>query len=69
MKEYIEEAEEVSYDEKVGESYDKEWALKDEGRRESREQIAISMIKRNMDITIISEITGLSIEEINKLSD
>lgn len=69
MKEYIEEAEEVSYDEKVGESYDKEWALKDEGRRESREEIAISMIKRNMDITLISEITGFSEEEINKLQD
>ena len=34
MEEYIKEAENVSYDESLGEAYDKEWALKDQGIRE-----------------------------------
>ena len=34
MEEYVDEAEEVSYDEDIGESYSLEWALKDEGKKE-----------------------------------
>ncbi len=35
--------------------------------KEVTKDIAINMIKENMDIDLISKITGLSIEEINKL--
>ena len=38
MNEYIKEAEEVSFESGIGEAYDKEWALKDEGIREGIEQ-------------------------------
>ena len=83
MEEYVKEAEEVSFEGGVGESYDKEWALKDqayrdgkdEGREEGRKEgiltekqtIAKSMLKENIDINIISKCTGLAISEINSL--
>jgi len=38
MEEYIEEAVEVSHEENLGEAYDKEWALKDQGLREGFEE-------------------------------
>ena len=34
MNEYLKEAEEVSFEDGFGEAYDKEWALKDEEKRE-----------------------------------
>ena len=34
MQAYIKEAETVSFEGNFGEAYDKEWALKDEGKRE-----------------------------------
>ena len=34
MNEYLKEAEEVSFENGFGEAYDKEWALKDEEKRE-----------------------------------
>ena len=34
MDEYVKEAEEVSFEGGVGEAYDKEWALRDQGYRE-----------------------------------
>ena len=37
MNEYLKEAEEVSFEGDFGEAYDKEWALKDEGKREGIE--------------------------------
>ena len=37
MKEYIKEAEKAGFEEEVGESYNKEWALKEEGRKEGVE--------------------------------
>ena len=44
---------------------------REEGIKEGEKNKAISMVKtmrnKNMDINLISEITGLSIEEINKL--
>ena len=79
MEEYVKEAEEVSFEGGVGESYDKEWALKDQayrdGKDEGREEgsttkaieIAKSMLEKNMDIALISELTKLSIKEIEKL--
>ncbi|MDO5003988.1 MAG: ATPase, partial [bacterium] len=80
--------EEVSFEGGVGESYDKEWALKDQayrdgeeagekkGRKEGLEEgsttkaieIAKSMLEKNMDIDLISELTGLSIKEIKTLT-
>ena len=36
MNEYLKEAEEVSFEEGFGEAYDKECALKDEGKKEGR---------------------------------
>ena len=63
-----------------GESYDKELALKDLGRQEGEEigilrgkeekqlEIAKNMLKENIDISVISRVTGLDIETIQKLS-
>ena len=67
MDEYVKEAEEVSFEGGVGEAYDKEWALRDEGKRESKKEIAKNMLSKAMEVELISEITGLSIEEINSL--
>lgn len=75
MNEYIKEAEDVSFEGGVGESYDKEWALKDEGIREgvqqgsitTKKEIAKSMLKDKIDVEMIAKYTGLSIEEINNL--
>lgn len=75
MEEYVREAEEVTNEEFFGESYDKEWALKDEGkkegfetgRKETQRDIALSMLTKGLSIDIISECTGLTLDEINKL--
>lgn len=77
VEEYVNDAIEASNDEELLESYDKEWALKDQGRREGFEEgklagyseIALSMLKKDMDINLISEITKLSIEEINNIKN
>ena len=73
MKDYVDESIEVSIDCNFGESYDKEWALKDEGWRdgklEGKREIAKAMLKKNMELEDISEITGLAIEEIEKLQE
>ena len=75
MEEYEDEAEEVSYDEDIGESYSLEWALKDEGKKEGIKEgsynksieIAKSMLEEKIDINTVSKCTKLSIEEIKKL--
>ena len=67
MDEYVKEAEEVSFEGGVGEAYDKEWALRDEGKRESKKEIAKNLLKNKVDISIIVSSTGLSEEEINSL--
>ena len=95
MDEYVKEAEEVSFEGGVGEAYDKEWALRDQGYRdglsqgkaegkaegisegisqgisqgkiESKKEIAKNMLSKAMEVELISEITGLSIEEIKNL--
>ena len=38
-----------------------------EGRAEGRAEIAKNMLKENMDINLISKLTGLTKEEINSL--
>ena len=75
MEEYVKEAEKVSFEGGVGESYDKEWALKDQAYRDGEEkgsttkaiEIAKSMLEKNMDIDLISELTNISIKELEKL--
>jgi len=75
MEEYINESEEVMDDEFFGESYDKEWALKDqgkwegkiEGRKEEKLEIAKKMKEDNISFENISKYTGLTIDEINNL--
>ena len=41
----------------------------DEGRKEERIEIAKSMLEKECDISLISEVTSLSIEEIKKLKE
>ena len=67
MDEYVKEAEEVSFEGGVGEAYDKEWALRDQGYRESKKEIAKNLLKNKVDISIIASSTGLTEEEINSL--
>ena len=83
MDEYVKEAEEVSFEGGVGEAYDKEWALRDQGYRdglsqgkeegisqgkiESKKEIAKNLLKNRVDISIIASSTGLTEEEINSL--
>ena len=80
MEEYLNESEKVITDINFGESYDKELALKELGRQEGEEigilrgkeekqlEIAKNMLKENIDISVISRVTGLDIETIQKLS-
>ena len=67
MDEYVKEAEEVSFEGGVGEAYDKEWSLRDEGKRESKKEIAKNMLKDNIPVESISKYTSLSIDEIKNL--
>ena len=67
MDEYVKEAEEVSFEGGVGEAYDKEWALRDQGKRESKKEIAKNMLNEGIDINIIIKCTGLTNEDINAL--
>ncbi len=75
MREYVDEAKTVSIEGGVGESYDKEWALKDQGYREGMSEgmstksleIAKKLLEKNIDISIIVDSTGLSADEVNSL--
>ena len=83
MDEYMKEAEEVSFEGGVGEAYDKEWALRDQGYRdglsqgkaegfsqgkiENKKEIAKNMLNEGIDINIIIKCTGLTNEDINAL--
>jgi predicted transposase/invertase (TIGR01784 family) len=75
MDEYIDEAVEVSYESGFGEAYDKEEAIYDDGIKKGMEQgmknekieIARKMLNEKMDISMISKITGLTKEEIDKI--
>ena len=75
MKDYVDESIEVSIDCNFGESYDKEWALKDEGWRDGKLEgeknkqieIAKAMLLDKVSTDMISKYTGLSVEEIQKM--
>ena len=83
MDEYVKEAEKVSFEGGVGEAYDKEWALRDQGYRDGLSQgkaegkiegfsqgkveIAKNMLKDNIPVESISKYTSLSIDEIKNL--
>ena len=81
MEEYVDESAKVITDINFGESYDKEWALKDEYLREGMEkgiiqgekkkqiEIAKNMVKKGIDAKTISECTNLSHEEIESLME
>ena len=81
MSEYIEEAEDVSFENSLGESYDKELALKEESHKDglkegkeegslsTKKEIAKALLKDNMDIELISKYTGLSTDEIKKITE
>ena len=77
MNEYLKEAEEVSFEGDFGEAYDKEWALKDEVKREDIElgekskakEIAKNMLKENMAKALISKLTNLTEEELTALEE
>ena len=69
MNEYLKEAEEVSFEDWFGEAYDKEWALKDEGKREEKIEIAKNMLNDNVDINLIKKYTNLTEEEITALKE
>ena len=60
----------TEYEKKELYQYDKQITLKEErqeGRREWRIATAKAIKSKNMDINLISEITGLTIDEIRKL--
>ena len=77
MQAYIKEAETVSFEGNFGEAYDKEWALKDEGKREGielgkkteKQEIAKNMLKEKMKLSIITKVTGLTEEELTALEE
>ena len=93
MEKYINDAAMASGDEIFLEAYDKEWALKDLGRRDgykegldegislgieqgiekgiqkNKIEIIKNMLDKNLDINLITKITGLSIEKIDKIKN
>ena len=84
MKEYIEDSKNASEQDEVIGMYDKELndeMLKRAEIRENREEAynegalekaretALNFIKENIDLTIISKCTGLSLEELNVLKE
>ena len=40
-----------------------------EGLQEGRQEVILNMLKKNLDIKLVSEVTGVSIEEIKKLKN
>lgn len=73
MEEYIEEAIEVSMGNHFGESYDKEWAREDEGRtdgeKKAKKEMATAMLSKGINIKLVSECTGMDIEELQKMKE
>jgi len=69
--------EEYSNDETLAECFnDNEWNKRiyrreghDEGKIESKNEIALNMLKENFKPEIIAKVTGLSLEEVTKLSE
>ena len=77
MEEFIKEAKDASCDNETLTSYDKEWETKLWGREEGREEgieetkinIVKNMLKKGMEISLISEITDLSEEDIENIKN
>ena len=77
MKEYMNDAIDASNDKNIREIYDKELLVQEvykeesfnEGIKSEKLNIARNMLKKNLGIELISEITELSVEEINSLKD
>ena len=85
MEEFIKDAIKASKNEILLEAYDKEWALKDEGKREGYDsgydsgfddgieqtkiEIVRNMLKENSGIDFISKVSGLSIEKIEEIKN
>ena len=78
MGEILKKIEECSCDEEIIGAYDAEFHrneierlgkmyAKEEGILESKKEIALKMLEKNMDLNTISEITGLTKEEIKNL--
>ena len=78
MKEYIDDSRRASEQDEVIGMYDKELheerlrksELKEanlQGREEGIKNTALKMLQENIDLSIVSKCTGLSIEELNKL--
>ena len=79
MEDYVDESVKVCKEESFGESYDKEWALKDEwqriglqqgfeqGEKNKQIEIAKNLLKTSLTIEEISKATNLPINEIEKL--
>ena len=64
------------YDKQAQLEYAKEQGLKAgrqeglaEGRQEERKEVILNMLKKNLDIKLVSEVTGLSVKEIKKLKN
>ena len=85
MEKYINDAIKASSNDILLEAYDKEWALKDLGRRdgynegldegislgiEQKEiEMVRNMLKENASIDFISKVSGLSVDEINEIKN
>ena len=78
MDEYVKEAEEVSFEGGVGEAYDKEWALRDQGYRDGLSQgkvegkaegISEGKNERNIEIARNMLKDNISVESISKYTD
>ena len=75
MNEFIKDASGASRDDDLLESYDKEWALRDQGKREGYEEgkkdtmieTAKKMKEDGMDYSLISKYTNISFDQIEKL--
>ena len=75
MEEYVDESKYVTLDDDLRESYDKEWALKDLGMREGREEgiketkktSVINLINNGVDKEIVAKSLEISLEEVDKI--
>ena len=71
MIDYVNEAGEVTKGTNFGESYDKEWALQDQGRREGIEIgksiIIMNLFESGMNVEEISKATKVSEEEVKEI--
>ncbi len=83
MERYVKERDEALIDTGYGESYDKEWAIKDQCRREGIEEgtkrgvrkgvqkgirkTALNMLRNNINLDVIAKCTNLTPSQIESL--